>query len=284
MRLVRTKELLGWVLFAALFATSSLAFGQKKEDKKADSKKADTKAKADAGAKAGATKPADAKAGAAKPADAKAGAAGAAKPADAKAAAPTGPKPTGERPDQAITNRQRFQLVKIEEETNSLKEKIFRSKAQLLLLQESLLHGAISTAKLVLRFENQMGGSFYLKEVQFALDGTPLYTKTDYNGSLNNQRKLSLYKGSIQPKQHTLSIVLIYKGNGFGVFSYLSKLKFKLQSSYTFKAEEKKQLEIRVVAFEKNWLTTPLKQRPSVKYVTKVRTIGTSRKKIDVKK
>ncbi len=173
-----------------------------------------------------------------------------------------------------------FRLIQIEEKTNSLKEKIFRSKAQLMLLQESLLHGVISTAKISLGYENKMGSAFYLKEAQYFLDGTPLYSKIDYNGNLQNQRKLTIYQGSIQPGQHTLSVKLIYRGNGFGAFSYLSKYKFVIKSSYTFRAEEKKRLDIKVVAYEKNWLTTPLKERPTVRYDVTIHELTAHRKKL----
>lgn len=254
----RLKHLLCWIGCGCLLFCGSVTFAQ---DKKDTSSKSSADKKTPTTTSKSATK------------------------TEKKPSAPVKPAtqtPSGATHKTAITDKHRFKLVRIEEETNSLKEKIFRSKAQLMLLQESLLNGAISTAKLILSFDNRMGSAFYLKEVTFSLNGTPLYTKIDYNGSLNNKRKFVIYQGSVQPKQHTLSIVLNYQGNGFGAFSYLNKYKFKIQSSYTFKAEERKQVEIKIVGYEKNWLTTPLRERPTVRYDVKIRKLSSRPKKLKI--
>ncbi|MEZ4272869.1 MAG: hypothetical protein R3C68_15985 [Myxococcota bacterium] len=53
-----------------------------------------------------------------------------------------------------------LKLRSIEERVNSLKEKIFQSKARLIQLQEMVLHGSISGSKAVLIHRNEMGSSF----------------------------------------------------------------------------------------------------------------------------
>jgi hypothetical protein len=61
-------------------------------------------------------------------------------------------------------------------------------------------------------------------------------------------------------------VQLVYRGHGFGLFSYLEGYRFKVQSSYTFNAEPGKAMTIKVVGFEKGGLTAELKDRPSVRY------------------
>ncbi len=178
------------------------------------------------------------------------------------------------------SDRHRFQLLTIEEKTGSLKEQIFRSKAKLMLLQESLLQGAISTSKVVLVHDNRMGSSFYLRSISYTLSGNPVFAKTDYEGSLNkaSARKFVAFTNTLQPGRYTLSVELVFRGNGLGVFSYLKRYRFRVRSSYTFKALEGKSMEISVVAFEKNPLVTELTDRPTVQYDVKIRDITAKRK------
>jgi len=61
-------------------------------------------------------------------------------------------------------------------------------------------------------------------------------------------------------------VQLVYRGHGFGLFSYLEGYRFKVQSSHTFNAEPGKALTIRVVGFEKGGMTAELKDRPAVRY------------------
>jgi hypothetical protein len=59
---------------------------------------------------------------------------------------------------------------------------------------------------------------------------------------------------------------MVYRGNGYGVFSYLEGYKFKVQSSHTFNAEGGKVTTVKIVGFEKGGLTSDLKDRPAVRY------------------
>lgn len=177
----------------------------------------------------------------------------------APVAAPAAP-PTA---DEAFNTR----VKTLEEQVADLKEKIYRSKARLLLLQETVLGGDISTgARAVLFHKNEMGSSFVLESVAYALDGAPIFTKADLNGDLDKREEFEIFNGRIVPGQHQVAVRLVYRGNGYGVFSYLEGYKFKVQSSYTFNAEGGKVTTVRVVGFEKGGLTTDLKDRPAVRY------------------
>ena len=60
------------------------------------------------------------------------------------------------------------------------------------------------------------------------------------------------------------------QGNGYGVFSYLRGYRFEVRSSHSFTAVEGKTMQLQVVAYEKGGVTTPLEERPAVRYVEKV--------------
>jgi hypothetical protein len=180
------------------------------------------------------------------------------------AAAPAGAALTAEEKNEV-------QVRTLEERVSDLKEKIFRTKARLLNLQEMVIGGDITTgSKAVLVHRNEMGSSFYLESVAYALDGAPIYTKVDVEGDLEKRDEFEIFNGRIVPGNHQVSVQMLYRGHGFGVFSYLDGYKFKVQSSYTFNAEPGKVNTIKVVGFEKGGLTAELKDRPAVRYDVEV--------------
>ncbi|PTL79215.1 dihydrolipoamide acetyltransferase [Vitiosangium sp. GDMCC 1.1324] len=184
-------------------------------------------------------------------------------PASSKPAAPAASGTPAQTADEAFNTRVRT----LEEQVVDLKEKVFRSKARLQLLQETVLGGDLSTgARAVLFHRNEMGDSFVLESVAYALDGAPIFTRTDENGDLAKRPELEIFNGRIVPGQHQVAVRLVYRGHGYGVFSYLEGYRFKVQSSYTFNAEPGKVTTVRVVGFEKGGLTTDLQDRPAVRY------------------
>jgi len=134
-----------------------------------------------------------------------------------------------------------------------------------------VLHGTIVGAKAVLIHRNEMGSSFRLSEVQYAMDGASLFSRLDSGGGeLNALDEFEVFNGGIAPGNHQISVYLEYQGHGYGIFSYLQGYRFKLKSSYTFTAEEGKVTTIRVVGYEKGGMTTELKDRPAIDYRVEV--------------
>jgi hypothetical protein len=200
----------------------------------------------------------------------------AAPPAAAPAAAPAAPAPAPEpaaapsAPSQTAEEQTELKVRSLEERVTDLKEKIFRTKNRLMNLQEMVIGGDITTgAKAVLVHRNEMGSSFYLESVTYALDGAPIYTKVDVDGDLEKREEFEVFNGRVVPGNHQVTVQLVYRGHGFGLFSYLEGYRFKVQSSYTFDAEPGKVSVVKVVGFEKGGLTAELKDRPAVRYDVK---------------
>ncbi len=170
-------------------------------------------------------------------------------------------------PAQTAEGQNDLKVRTLEERVSDLKDKIFRTKARLMNLQEMVIGGDITSgSKAVLVHRNEMGSSFYLESVAYALDGAPVYSKVDVDGDLEKREEFEIFNGRIVPGNHQISVQLVYRGHGYGLFSYLEGYKFKVQSSYTFNAEPAKVNTIRVVGFEKGGLTAELKDRPAVRY------------------
>ena len=198
------------------------------------------------------------------------------------AATPQGGAPAGTAAAGARTADEKvdLQVKTLEERVNDLKEKIFRTKARLMNLQEMVIGGDLTAgAKAVLLHRNEMGGSFVLESVAYALDGAPIYSKVDVDGDLEKREEFEIFSGRIVPGNHQIGVRLTYHGRGYGLFSYLEGYKFKVQSSYTFTAEPGKATTIKVVGFEKGGITAELKDRPAVRYDVDVKKDEISRER-----
>src|SRR5688572_5778381 len=143
----------------------------------------------------------------------------AAQPAPAAAAQPDPAQPATEPAMDAGTYAVR--LRDLEQRINELKEQIFRSKARLSLLAETVLQGVVAGAQAVVVHENRMSSSYKLIKAVYALDGAPIFNKADDEGSLGERDSFDVYNGSIVPGEHTLTVNLEYRGHGYGIFSYL---------------------------------------------------------------
>jgi hypothetical protein len=207
-----------------------------------------------------------AKAGTAAPAAPPAAAPPAAAP---PAAAPPAAAPPAAAPAPAAAPTPEgysVQLRQLEQRVSELKEQIFRSKARLNLLKETVLHGVIAGSRAVVAFKNEMGSAFKLTRAVFAVDGVQVKALADESGKLNEADKFEVFNGAIVPGPHTLMVMLVYQGSGFGVFNYFKGYKFTVRSSHTFTAGEGKLTEITIRGFEKGNITTPLAERPAVDF------------------
>lgn len=166
------------------------------------------------------------------------------------------------------------QLKDLEQRVNELKERIFRSKARLNLLKETVLHGVIAGSRAIIKHKNEMGSSFRLVKLIYAVDGAKIYSKADDSGSLDQKREFEVFNGSIVPGNHTITVQMIFQGHGYGIFSYLRGYKFTVRSSHTFTAGEGRQNVITVKAYEKGNITTELKDRPAVKFEVNLYSAG----------
>ena len=205
---------------------------------------------------------------AAPPAEAAPGAEAApvAAPVAAPTAAPT-PAPSDADMDAGTYS---VRLRDLEQNVNELKEQIFRSKARLSLLAETVLQGVVAGAQAHIVHENKMGSSYKLVKVMYALDGAPILNKSDEEGGLGEKPSFDIYNGSIVPGEHTLTVQLEYRGHGYGIFSYLRGYRFKVASSHAFTAVEGKATTLHVVGYEKGGPTAPLEERPAVRYLERV--------------
>ena len=195
-------------------------------------------------------------------------------PTTPPAATPPGPVASaadtpGVTPDDA-TAPSSIRLRRLEQRVEALKEETWRVKARVGMLKEAVLGGGIG-ARASIQHQNKMGGSFRLIKLVYALDGTQIFSRTDESSdNLNDLKDLDILSGPIAPGNHTISVLVVYRGNGYGVFDYLKKYRFTVRTSHTFTVTEGKQTQVTVVGYEKGGITTPLEKRPAVDFKVNV--------------
>jgi len=242
-------------------------------------------AKAKAGKSASADKPAAAPAAA--PASTPASTPGPAamspgtggKPAAAKPAKPDPFAPAASQPSSAALTGQPAgnareseiygdRLDGIEAEVAAIKDRIFRSKARLAVLRDTVMSGVMAGGRVMIVHRNLMGSGFRLVRVAVILDGAQIYGRSDDTGALDQEDELPVFDGNLPPGPHEIAVELSYQGQGYGAFSYLKGYTFKSASSHSFAVGESGQFKLVSKGFERGNLTTEMKDRPAVEWQT----------------
>lgn len=157
-------------------------------------------------------------------------------------------------------------LDNLQTEVDQLKDKIFRSKARLTLLKETVLRGVLAGSRVTITHQNLMGSGFRLVKVLFIMDGAQIFARTDETGSLDGEDEIVVYDGNLPPGPHNVTVELTYQGNGFGVFSYLNGYTFDSRSSHSFTAPESAAVKLVSQGFERGNMTTEMSDRPAVNW------------------
>ena len=156
----------------------------------------------------------------------------------------------------------------VEAEVAALKDKIFRSKARLAVLRDTVMSGVMAGGRVVVAHRNLMSSGFRLIRAAVILDGAQIYARSDDTGALDQEDELPIFDGNLPPGPHEVTIELTYQGQGYGAFSYLKGYTFKSASTHSFAVGESGQFKLVSKGFERGNLTTEMKDRPAVEWQT----------------
>ncbi len=160
------------------------------------------------------------------------------------------------------------ELLTIEEKVNSLKERVFRSKATLQLLKEIVVQGSSSGSRGAIWHVNKLGRGYAIESVAYYLDGQGKFSKVDPSGELDREKEIKVFDGPIPPGNHNLTLNLKLRGNGFGIFSYVKNYVFNVQASTAFVAEDGKSCKVRAIVNERAGIGRSFTERPNVTFET----------------
>lgn len=143
-----------------------------------------------------------------------------------------------------------LKLRALEEKIDTLKDKIFKSKQRLAILQETVLGGTVGGSTVTIVHNNEVGDLFKLVSAVYYFDDKPVFKKVDLPEELE-EKEIQAYDAAVVPGPHRVSVYLVYIGKGYGVFSYLKEYSIKVTADQSFTLEEGDIVEIEVAAFDK---------------------------------
>lgn len=159
------------------------------------------------------------------------------------------------------------QLASLEDRLSEIKEKVFQSKAGLKQLLDQLRMGSVSLISFSILHTQEVGATFRLEALKYTLDGFVIYDGvTDDEKNLDKLRKTSVYRGRLLPGEHQLIVDLVFRGKGYGVFSYLDHYLFKVKSRYFFTVQEGDLRSLHVISYDEGSFLTNLKDRLKVRF------------------
>jgi len=192
---------------------------------------------------------------------------------DGGAAVATGTA-AGIAPGQMDGQTYAVRLRDLEARVDELKDQIGRSHRRLALLSDTIMTQGAGGSRSEITFHNEMSSAFKLTRALVTLDGAVQYNRQDETGALADQKDIPIFSGSVPAGDHTVSVVLNFQGNGYGVFTYLRGYKFEVKSSHSFTGVEGKTMTVDATALEKGGVTTPLEQRPTIEWHEKVQSLS----------
>ncbi len=196
--------------------------------------------------------------------DAEAGAADAeADAADADAAGEAGDGAATQPVERVVTPINPLSLKWLTRRLESVSSRSKQIRAKVDLLKDAVLRGGGSAQATVVHL-NQMGSQFRLVQLSYTIDGTQVFSQRDAEGSLYDKKRIDILSGPIAPGNHTISVVMVYRGHGYGPFKYLNKQEFTVRGSKTFTTVEGLGVAVDVLGFERK--NVPLEQRPTVSF------------------
>jgi hypothetical protein len=160
-------------------------------------------------------------------------------------------------------------LHSLEQRIGDLKEQVFRAKARLSLLSERFLRSTAGGGRAIVVHKNRMGRLFQPIRLTYQLDGREVYSKGSEDGSLfaDQSAELPIWEGGLKPGDHTLTVNVVYRGNGSQVFGYFNQYTYTASAAQRFTANDGGITRIHVLCHEKgNPALTDVAQRPLIEF------------------
>ena len=119
---------------------------------------------------------------------------------------------------------------------------------------------------IAIAFEDTLGGTFALDEIAVSLDGKAVLACGGNGARLDARSPVALWRGSAGPGEHEISLRVVYRGQGAGIFSYLEGYTFDVRSTHEVDLPPAGFVSVQAIAREGGGPMTPLEERPQVRW------------------
>jgi hypothetical protein len=142
-----------------------------------------------------------------------------------------------------------------------LRERIFGTKARLAALQELVTgEDAAVGARAVVRHRNEMGATFVLESIAYAIDGSPVFSASNAGGELERKPELDVFAGRLEPGHHVLAVRLVYRVAGE------EARRVKVDATHAFEVLAGKVTTVHAAGHERK--AARLEEQPAVRWRT----------------
>lgn len=83
---------------------------------------------------------------------------------------------------------------------------------------------------------NEVGEDYWLESASYALDGEPIYVKTDLDGDLAGRTSIEVFDSPVPAGRHELTVELVFRGEGWGRGRAGAGERFAVRSTQAFQA------------------------------------------------
>jgi hypothetical protein len=132
--------------------------------------------------------------------------------------------------------------------TRELNADVGNSYRRLAAISMSIFEG-VDGARVTITQENDVGPFYRLVSATYAIDGSAVFHRRDESGALGAEDEIEIHDGSLSPGEHTLSVVLRYRGDGGEIVRYLEGYRFVVRSSRTFLVPPGRHTRLRLRTF-----------------------------------
>lgn len=164
----------------------------------------------------------------------------------------------------AIPNNRTIQLNKIqilEQELTSLSKKIEIQKAQIKLLKESIEGNFDTDARLMIKNQNDLGGSYVLTEARYYFDNEEIAVFAN-----EDSKKSVVFDNFSKEGDHELRVEKKYSRHN-KIFTYMNDQKYVLVGKREISLKPGNTTYVDVTSYETNQTKDPLKLKYDVKIV-----------------
>lgn len=175
---------------------------------------------------------------------------------------PTSPT-TGTRETGSIEHDLRME--ELQGGMDELREDIFRSRSRLFLLREQILEETLGGAQAVIAHVNDLGRAFRIVSVVYSLDGNQIYAAHADGSDIENQERVEIFKASVLPGAHNLSVQLVVQARGRGIFAYPKSYQYTITTSHAFTVDSGQTIELDAIGFKMKGVKT-FAERPQVRF------------------
>jgi hypothetical protein len=120
-------------------------------------------------------------------------------------------------------------------------------------------------SRLAVVYRDEMGDSFKLARAEVRIDGTSVWSCGDGEKALDATEPFLVFDGPVIQGARHVGVKLELRGSGAGIFSYLKGYRFAVQSEEEVQVRADPLL-VEAVSYEQGGQTTPLEDRPAVRY------------------